>query len=380
MPDTDFEVIATTERLGSPLNPIHVLFVEELQEDFERFKELLVKSDIAFRAMRVQQLNDLQLALSQNDWHAVITEDTLPGLAYADVMALVKSREPDLPIIVVSETINDEASLHAVLAGADDYIMKRHWYRFPTTVMRTIIFAANKKAQALAEAEVLRSREEIRALSAHLEKIKEDERTAVAREIHDDIGGTLTKLKTDLSWLKTWLGKLYTEGLPDAAKGRLDDMAGLLDHGVQSASRIARNLRPGILDYGIVAALEWQAREFESRNGLTTAFVSNEEEISLSIDVATALFRICEEALTNITKHAKAHQVRLELFAEKEGITLEIIDDGQGLSSQDLAKAQSYGVRGMRERVHVHGGWVDINSQPGKGVAVMVWIPRVNAS
>ena len=380
MPDTDSEVTATTERLGSPLNPIHVLFVEELQEDFERFKELLVKSDIAFRAMRVQRLNDLQLALSQNDWHAVITEDTLPGLAYADVMKLVNSREPDLPIIVVSETINDEASLHAVLAGADDYIMKRHWYRFPTTVMRTIIFAANKKAQALAEAEVLRSREEIRALSAHLEKIKEDERTAVAREIHDDIGGTLTKLKTDLSWLKTWLGKLYTEGLPDAAKGRLDDMASLLDHGVQSASRIARNLRPGILDYGIVAALEWQAREFESRNGLTTTFVSNEEEISLPIDLATALFRICEEALTNITKHAKAHQVRLELFAEKEGITLEIIDDGQGLSNQDLAKTQSYGVRGMRERVHVHGGWVDINSQPGKGVAVMVWIPRVNAS
>lgn len=380
MPDTDFEVMTTTERLGSPLNPIHILFVEELQEDFERFKELLVKSDIAFRAMRVQRVNELQLALSQNDWHAVITEDTLPGLAYADVMKLVKSSEPDLPIIVVSETINDEASLNAVLAGADDYIMKRHWYRFPTTVMRTIIFAANKKAQALAEAEVLRSREEIRALSAHLEKIKEEERTAVAREIHDDIGGTLTKLKTDLSWLKTWLGKLYTEGLPDAAKGRLDDMASLLDHGVQSASRIARNLRPGILDYGIVAALEWQAREFESRNGLTTTFVSNEEEISLPIDVATALFRICEEALTNITKHAKAHQVRLELFAEREGITLEIIDDGQGLSNQDLAKAQSYGVRGMRERVHVHGGWVDINSQPGKGVAVMVWIPRHCAS
>jgi PAS domain S-box-containing protein len=225
-------------------------------------------------------------------------------------------------------------------------------------------------AQKTAELELGRSREELRRLSAHMETLKEEERRAVSREIHDDIGSTLAGLKADIAWLRA-------RSAADVQAGeKLNDMSQLVDGAMQTANRIIQALRPGILDYGIGPALEWQAQEFGSRMGLSVEFTSNEEDISVDLEQSTALFRVFQESLTNVAKYAGASKINTELFATASSITLEVRDDGKGLSEGDLAKDSSFGIRGMMERVRALGGWLDVSGSPGRGTTVMMSIPR----
>ncbi|MDB5805660.1 MAG: hypothetical protein JWN73_2982 [Betaproteobacteria bacterium] len=225
-------------------------------------------------------------------------------------------------------------------------------------------------AQKEAEQELMQSREELRALTAHAESVKEQERRLVARDIHDEIGSTLTGMKADLAWLK----KRFAED-PEVT-GKLASMGELVDGAVQTANRIIQALRPGILDYGIAPALEWQASDFAARMDLEVAFETNAEDLALDIEQSTALFRVFQESLTNVAKYAKATRVETELFATPTSVTLEVRDNGVGLADGALAKSTSFGIRGMMERVRALGGWLDINGAPGKGTTVMLSIPR----
>ncbi|MBL8384922.1 MAG: PAS domain S-box protein [Burkholderiales bacterium] len=225
-------------------------------------------------------------------------------------------------------------------------------------------------AQKETERELTRSREELRELTAHIESLKEAERRAVAREIHDDIGSTLARMKADLAWLSRRFGDT-----PEVA-AKLAGMTQLADGAVQTANRIVQALRPGILDYGIAPALEWQAKDFASHNGIAVTFETNDEDLALDIEQSTALFRVFQESLTNISKYARASRVETELFATPTSVTLEVRDNGNGLAAGDLMKPTSFGIRGMMERVRALGGWLDISGQAGHGTTVMLSIPR----
>ncbi len=143
-----------------------------------------------------------------------------------------------------------------------------------------------------------------------------------------------------------------------------------------AAQRIARSLRPAILDQGIAAAAEWLARDFATRTGVRCDFTCNDEELELAPVMATTLFRALQEALTNVMRHAKATRVEVQLFADADSVTLEIRDDGAGLATQAQGSPDSFGLRGMKERVGHLGGWVDVNGAPGSGTTVMISIPR----
>ena len=225
-------------------------------------------------------------------------------------------------------------------------------------------------AQKETEQELTRSREELRALTAHIEALKEEERRAVAREIHDDIGSTLAGMKADLAWL----ARHYAPG--QAVLDKLAGMTRLVDGAVQSANRIVQALRPGILDYGIAPALEWQAKDFAIHNGIQVSFETNEDELALDIEQSTALFRVFQESLTNVSKYARATRIETELFATVTSVTLEVRDNGAGLKPGDLIKPSSFGIRGMMERVRALGGWLDISGPAGQGTTVMLSIPR----
>jgi len=224
------------------------------------------------------------------------------------------------------------------------------------------------------------SQDELRALSAHMEQVKETERADIAREIHDDLGGTMTKLKADVMLLRKRLKSLARQVEP-AASGELEntlvDMQQLLDHAVASTSRIARSLRPAILDLGIVPALEWEIGEFRRRTNLRVNFTCNLEELELDKQAATVIYRVVQEALTNILKHAQAKRVDVELFATDDRITLEIHDNGIGIDAKSLTKPNSFGIRGMNERARILSGWLDVSSAPGKGTTLMLSIPRM---
>lgn len=228
-------------------------------------------------------------------------------------------------------------------------------------------------AQKQAEAAVMQSREELRRLTAHMESVREDERRAVAREIHDDIGSILAGLKANAAWLKKRL-----ENDP-AATAKLTDMSTLIDGAVQTANRIISSLRPGILDYGIGPALDWQLKDFGARMGIEVSFKSNQEEVAMDLLQSTALFRVLQESLTNVAKHAQASRVDVELFANNFSVSLEVRDNGLGFATADLSKSASFGVRGMMERARALGGWLDIAGHADGGTTLMVSVPRRHA-
>ena len=224
--------------------------------------------------------------------------------------------------------------------------------------------------EKLAELEIRESREQLRQLTAHVEKAKESERSRIAREIHDDIGGTLTAVKLDLAWLR---GKL---GNNDPLTEKIQSMQRHLDSALESSIRIARDLRPSLLDYGIVPAIEWQVDDFSQRLGIACKLVCPHEDIEISPELATAVFRILQEALTNIAKHAAATTVQVRFVVSDDDVLLQVRDNGAGLAREALAKPESFGLRGMRERVAELGGRLDVGSGADGGTALSLELPR----
>ena len=219
--------------------------------------------------------------------------------------------------------------------------------------------------------EFRRSRARLAELSTHIEHLKERERMQLAREVHDDLGGNLTAIKMALALLAN---HLPSNDLFLSEKARYVDS--LVDRTIESAHRIASDLRPSILDLGIVAALEWQSKEFEKQVGIPCKFASTPKEIDLPADLATAIFRIFQEALTNIAKHAKASQVSVTLSVTPDNLNLRIIDNGKGIEAVDRLKPQSFGIRSMTERAHSFGGQLSITRTEGGGSTITINIPQ----
>lgn len=224
-----------------------------------------------------------------------------------------------------------------------------------------------------AEAQVKISSEQLRKLAQHLESIREEEKTNLAHEIHDDLGQILTAIKMDVSWLTKKMPE--TEGVL-AEKAKTINI--LIDEAIQTVQRVSSELRPGILDHiGLEAAIEWQVQELRKRTEIIFEFTPGEKKIKLDQDRATTIFRICQEALTNIIRHANAGKVKITLTEEPEGIVLEISDNGKGISVEQLSNPKSFGLISMRERAYSWGGDVKINSSPGEGTRVKVIMPLV---
>jgi PAS domain S-box-containing protein len=223
-----------------------------------------------------------------------------------------------------------------------------------------------------AEEELRSSREQLRALSAHLQSVREEERALIAREIHDELGQELTGLKMDLSWLIKRLPS--DQGL---LVKKTESMSKLLDNTIQLVRRISTKLRPGVLDdLGLTAAIEWQAQDFRNRTGIECEFNSNVREVDLDQDRSTTVFRILQETLTNVARHASATYVNIFLEEEATSLVLVVEDNGRGITESEASDPKSLGLLGMRERALVFGGQVEIRGTPGRGTAVTLKIPQ----
>jgi PAS domain S-box-containing protein len=214
------------------------------------------------------------------------------------------------------------------------------------------------------------SREELRNLASHSELVRERERGRIAREIHDELGQALTALKMDLHWLANKLPK------EESLLAKTRSMSNLIDVTVHAVQRISSELRPGLLDnLGLSAAVEWQAREFEERTGILFDVDIDPEEIVLDQDRSTAIFRIFQETLTNVTRHAKAGKVEVILKEKSDAIELKVRDNGRGITEDQISDPRSFGLMGIRERVHGLQGYLSITGASNKGTTVMVNIP-----
>jgi signal transduction histidine kinase len=353
--------------------PIHLLVVEDSELDYELLQAILLRDRETLggrvRTQRAEDEAGMRAAFARGPVDAVITDHNLPRFDSFAALKVTKEIDPDLPVIVLSGEMSEELAVASLHAGADDFILKSRMFRLGPALKRSLDAADARRGQRAAFAALAESETRLRELTRHLERIKEEERRALAREVHDDIGSTLTALKFELARLAKDLGER-----PLAAP-RILAMQELLAHAVQASHRIQHNLRPPVLDAGLVEALQWLARGFTARTGVPVQFETNREELQLAPEHAVALYRVGQEALANVSKYAQARRVSMQLFAAPDEVTLEIADDGVGFDPPMLEASPGFGLKSLVERARGLGGWAEIAAAPGRGVTVMFSIP-----
>lgn len=214
------------------------------------------------------------------------------------------------------------------------------------------------------------STEQLRELSARLQSVREEERTRISRAIHDELGQTLTGLKMDVVWLQG-----HVDPQQSTLLAKMQTMSRLIDTTIQMVRRISTELRPGILDLGLVATIEWQLHEFQARTGIAGKLASSREETTLAEDGSTAVFRILQEILTNVARHAQATQVEVSLEESADVLTLRVQDNGRGMTESEIHSPKSIGLLGMQERARLQAGEVHFQGTPGQGTTVTVRLP-----
>ncbi len=237
---------------------------------------------------------------------------------------------------------------------------------------RVLVINSDITERKRGEESLVLQKEQLRALAERLQWVREEDRKRVARDLHDQIGQILTAIKMDMTWMTRHLPESEGEVL-----ARLTESIQLINDGVKAVRTICSGLRPGVLDdLGLAAAIEWQASEFASRNGVQCQVSVPPVDLHLDGDRATATFRIFQECMTNVIRHAQAKSVRIALCQEEENILLVVADDGIGFCESGLSNTLgSLGLLGMKERAQFCGGDVEISSSPGKGTTVTVRVP-----
>ena len=358
--------------MQSTSSPLNIVVVEDSELDYELLLAMLAREGMRPRTTRVEDEAGMRDAFANGQVDAVITDHNLPRFDSFASLKVAKSIDADMPVIVLSGEMSEDLAVATLHAGADDFVLKTRMFRIAAALQHSLHAASARREARTAVAALAQSESKLHALTQHLEHAKEEERRAIAQEIHDDIGGALTALKFELVRL--------TRSLRDEqARPHLDSISQLLESAVVASHRIQHALRPAVLDAGLVAALEWLARGFGERSGIKIDFQANRDAFEIAPDRAAALYRVAQEALTNVRKHASASQVQMQLFALAEEITLEVQDDGQGFDPSTLQVTPGFGVNGMIERARGLGGWAEVSSSQGGGTTVMFSIPPLRS-
>ena len=484
---------------------LRVLQIEDSADDAELLRVELEMGGFSVDALRVETAIELASALQAGSWDVILSDYNLPSFSAEAALEEIKSRQIDLPFIVVSGYVGEEAAVALMRAGAHDFIVKGNIFRLVPVVERELrevrerrerrlvqqklgeneklmrgiasalgegvlvldregrLVFMNPEAERLlgwsefefagrdvhdtihylhsdgspypkedcpvvdvlsrdssyrseddvfvrkcgnifpvsyvvtplmdegelmaavmafhditerkaAENELRESRRQLRELSMFLQSVREEERIRIARDLHDDLGQMLTALKIDLDWLisRCPCNRAAKVKVPE----KLAAMSSLVGKTVDSVRRIAQDLRPNVLDdLGLAAAIEWQVEQFQERTGIFCKLAMNREEYQLQDQVAISMFRIVQEAFTNVARHAGASQVTVTVDEDAHGISLRVKDNGTGFDMEKKRDSKSHGLLGIRERVIMFGGEIEIFSGVGQGTEIRVWIP-----
>ncbi|MFG6416790.1 response regulator [Roseateles sp. DC23W] len=356
--------ISGVEQAGRILRVLHV-------EDAELDHQLIL-AELGRAGLRVvlERLDSLPMVLAALDqpWDAILSDYNLPGFSGLHVLEALQQRNSPIPFILVSGEIGEDTAVAAMRNGASDYLLKNNLARLAPALVHAIEAADSERARLAADEELVRSKQRLHQLAGHLQTSVELERAAIAREIHDDVGGSLTALKFDLAWIDRHAQEAEVRQRVAAALETVNSA-------IEASQRIMHNLRPAILEQGLVAALQWMTARFERRTGVEAALRLGEERLALPSGVPLVAYRTAQEALTNVAKHSGATRVDIELSLDSGVLTLEIRDNGHGIEPQALGKERSFGIRGLHERAATVGGWVDLSSTPGHGTSLILTVP-----
>jgi signal transduction histidine kinase len=341
-----------------------ILVVDDEPKSLYALQELL--SSLGQNLMIAQSGEEaLKLAL-KHDFAVILLDVRMPGIDGFETAKMIRGRErsKQTPIIFLTAQADEMNSMFRGYAvGAVDYLMKP----VVPEVLKSkvaIFVELHMKSERLRESE-----DKLRRLAAHLISVREEERAHIAREIHDELGQVLTGIKMEVGWLAKRLKE------PSLLE-KTDSMSKLIDSTVQTVRKIATGLRPEMLDdMGLIAAVGWQAKDFQKRTGIRCRTKLPPEGTKLDLDVSTTAFRIFQEILTNVARHSRATRVDIDLAVTEELLKLEVADNGVGIPDSDLYGRKSLGLLGMQERALLFGGTVRISGTPGHGTSVSVQIP-----
>ncbi len=338
----------------TPREPLRLLHLEDSELDHELMLAHMRRAGVPLSVVRVETEADFLQAL-EREWDVILSDYNLPGFSGLVALDLLKVSGKDLPFILVSGEIGEETAVEAMRNGASDYLLKNNLSRLAPAVLHAVEASRTRQARQLADLELGASKQRLHELAQHLQTSVEQERAAIAREIHDDVGGSLTALKFDLAWMAR------RSSDPDVLE-RVNSALETVTSAIEASQRIMHNLRPAILEQGLVAALQWMAARFEPRTGVVCVLRLPSHMPDLPAGVPLVAYRTAQEALTNVSKHAQATKVEIDLSLAGGVFSLEISDNGRGLSTADLEKVRSFGIRGLHERARTVGGWVDLSS------------------
>ena len=318
----------------------------------------------------------------REDFAVILLDVRMPGIDGFETARLMRERQRSrhTPIIFLTGAQEDLGSVfRGYEVGAVDYIVKPPVPEVLKSKISVFIELYAKNAQLMKEiVEHTRTEERLkesevtlRALTARLQSVREEEQIRIAREIHDELGQTLTGLKMDLTWLA---GGLTADQQPLQQKA--ESMSRLIDTTIHSVRKIASGLRPEVLDEaGLAAAIGWQTRDFQQRTGIRCKVDVPADSNGVHPDCATAVFRIFQEVLTNVARHANATRIDVLMRHDGNALVLEVKDNGKGILASDVQSPKSLGILGMRERVLPFNGRIEIDGAQGKGTRVTVSIP-----
>lgn len=348
--------------------PIQIVHLEDSIQDHELAQHALQKSGLAFSMVRVDTPEEFLKQIESFDFDVILADYRLPGFTAIDIWESLPEQARRAPFILLSGAIGESAAVAAIKLGISDYLLKDDMGKLAHVIRRAIEVQEARNAKIQADVELAASEKRLADFAEHLQTAIELERAAIAREIHDDIGGSLAAIKFDLSWL----GR-HTE---DAATlTHITSATEMLQHALGASQRIMMNLRPAILDQGLEAAAQWLASSFEKRTGIKTVFRATLTQLDIPKNVQLTAYRTAQEALTNISKHAQCTQVSLELSDAEGVLTLEVSDNGRGIAKSEFSKDHAFGIKGLHERAKTVGGWLDVSTRSGHGTSIILSIP-----
>ncbi|HTH56062.1 MAG TPA: response regulator [Cyclobacteriaceae bacterium] len=352
-----------------------ILFLEDNADDVELMEHELNESGLQFASRRVDSKEKFIKEVFEFRPDIILADYSLTSFNGMEAFRKLKGENLSIPFILVTGVLSEKLALDCLKEGVDDFILKSSFKRLPAAVISAIRKKEMQDEKKRIASELKKSHEELRLLVNRHQISIEEERTNIARDLHDELGQVLTALKIDIAMLRKKLtsGKKMSE---EAIHEEFAAVAKTIDKIAQSTKEISAGLRPVTLDeLGILDAIQWQATEFEKRNQITCQLFLSTDHLDISKELSIALFRIVQEALTNVARHSLATAVQIYLDSLDNVLFLEILDNGKGIEDEQIKSSKSLGIIGLRERVQLLHGHFFIGKAKGGGTKVSIMIP-----
>jgi two-component system sensor histidine kinase UhpB len=348
-----------------------ILHLEDSISDSDLIKRSLQKSGLTFQYFFADNEESFRRGIVEIDPNVILCDHALPQFDSVMALEIYRQMKLEIAFILVTGSVSEEYAVEMMKKGIDDYLLKINLQRLPKAIENAFSKREKERLRRLAEEEIIVKNEQLKNLTSHLQHVREEERTTISREIHDELGQQLTALKMDIDWV------LHKQSNPDdGIAAKLEEMLKMSDGILNTIRRISSDLRPSILDdLGLIAALEWMCDDFGEKTQIPCLFSSNIRERKFGNNFSITAYRILQETLTNISRHAEAKSVIVSVREKDNELLMDITDDGKGIDTTKIRNGKTLGILGMNERAALLGGKLIITGEEKSGTHIKLTLP-----